>query len=66
MQVEKRFEVKTKLVGMLSDEAKEERILNRVISVNVHGWDMGADQRHADILIEQMNLKMQKESAPLG
>ena len=60
MQLEKRFEIKTKLVGMMSDEAKEERILNRVIRVNAHGWEMEADQRHADILIEQMNLKNAK------
>ena len=60
MQLEKRFEIKTKLVGMRSDEAKEERILNRIIRVTAHGWEMEADQRHADILIEQMNLRNAK------
>ena len=56
-QLKKRFEIKTKLVGMGSGEVREDRILNRVIRVTNQAWELEADQRHADIIIEQLNLK---------
>ena len=56
-KLEGRFEIKTKMVGLGEDEVREERILNRVIRVTEDGWEMEADQRHADIIIERMNLK---------
>ena len=59
-QLETRFSIKTKIVGLRDDEEKEERILNRVIRVTSQVWEMEADQRHADILVEQMNLKEAK------
>ena len=59
-QLETRFSIKTKILGLREDEVKEERILNRVIRVTSQGWEMEADQRHADIMIEQLNLKEAK------
>ena len=56
-KLEGRFEIKTKMVGLRADEVREERILNRVIRVTGKGWEMEADQRHADIIIHRMNLK---------
>ena len=50
-QLETRFSIKTKIVGLRDDEEKEERILNRVIRVTSQGWEMEADQRHADIIV---------------
>ena len=56
-KLESRFEVKSKIVGHAKDEVREERILNRVIRATDQGWEMEADQRHADIIVDQLNLK---------
>ena len=58
--MEKRFEIKTKIVGMSENESQEERILNRVLRVTESGWELEADQRHADILVRQLNLENAK------
>lgn len=50
-------ELKFQIVGSGSDEVKEERILNRVLRVTESGWESEADQRHADILVDQLNFK---------
>jgi hypothetical protein len=55
-----RFEIKTTLLGDGVDEAKEGRVLNRVIRVTKDGWEMEADQRHAEMLIQQMDLEKAK------
>ena len=54
--LEKRFEIKTKVVGMGHKEAREERVLNRVLRVTEEGWEYEADQRHAELIVEGMNL----------
>ena len=50
-----RFEIKTTTVGSneKNGEAKEARILNRVIRVTDQGWEYEADQRHADLIIQE-------------
>ena len=49
-----RFEIKTTTVGPNADgEVKEARTLNRVIRVTDHGWEYEADQRHADLIIQE-------------
>ena len=65
-QLETRFSIKTKIVGLREDEVKEERILNRVIRVTTQGWEMEANKRHVDILIEQLNFKEAKGVSSLG
>ena len=37
-------------------EDREARVLNRIIRVTPEGWEYEPDQRHADILIQAMNL----------
>lgn len=58
--LEKRFDIKTKIIGSGDGEAKEERILNRVIRVSRDGWELEADQRHADIIVQKLNLVQAK------
>ena len=50
-----RFEIKTTTVGpnVQDGEVKEARILNRVIRVIAQGWEYEADQRHADLIIQE-------------
>jgi len=55
-KLEENFEIKTKVIGNGDKEQSEERILNRVIRVTAGGWEYEADQRHADIIIDALNL----------
>ena len=56
-QLQRRFDIKSKVVGMGPNDVREERILNRVIRVGTEGWELEADQRHADVIIDRMNLQ---------
>ena len=40
-------------MGLKEGESREERILNRVIRVTEKGWEYEADQRHADLIIQE-------------
>ena len=35
---------------------REDTVLNRTIRATEQGWEYEADQRHADILVKEMNL----------
>ena len=49
--------MKSKIIGDGVGEVTEYRILNRIIKITKNGWELEADQRHVDIMVEQMNLK---------
>ena len=53
---EGRFEIKTKTVGKKEEEGevKETRILNRIVRVTKDGWEYEVEQRHADLIIQEM------------
>ena len=51
------FGIKTKKVGLGPDEVQEERVLNCVIRVTENGWEMEADQRHVDIVVQELGLQ---------
>ena len=55
-KLEGRFDIKTKIIGQGEGEDREARVLNRIIRVTPDGWEYEPDQRHADILIQAMNL----------
>ena len=50
-----RFEIKTSVVGLHPEdgELSETRILNRIIRVTDKRWEYEADQRHADLIIQE-------------
>ena len=52
-----RFEVKCQMVGGGMEEVREARILNRIIRWTREGWEYEADQRHADLILQDLNLK---------
>ena len=56
-QLESRFEIKTQVIGSGEGEQKEGRVLNRIIRVTEDGWEYEADQRHVDILIDELGLR---------
>ena len=54
-KLKERFEMKTKVVGAREEEGevKEARILNRIIRRTSKGWEYEADQRHADLIVQE-------------
>ena len=52
-KLSQRFEIKAKVMGLKEGESREERILSRVIRVIREGWEYEADQRHADLFIQE-------------
>lgn len=59
--LEKRFKIKTQLVGTGGgEETKEARVLNRVLRVTEHGWEFEPDPRHTDMLIAGLGLQEAK------
>ena len=54
-------------MGLKEGESREERILNRVIRVTKEGWEYEADQRHADLFIQEVGAsKLSALSHPGG
>ena len=54
------FEVKTKIVGHAPHLEKEAKILNRVVRVTSAGWELEADQRHVELVVEALELENSK------
>ena len=51
-----RFDLKTTMVGLGKGEAREGRVLNRIISVGENGWSYEADQRHGELIVDMLGL----------
>ena len=64
-KLEATFEIKTDLIGLDDNELKTEgKILNRLIRVDSEGWQLEADPRHAELLVEE--LQVDKELSTPG
>ena len=50
------YEIKTTRVGHGQKASKEGQILNRVVRATDKGYEMEADPRHAELIIEQLDL----------
>ena len=57
--------MKTQILGHSGREGvlREAKILNRVIRATQQGWEYECDQRHVEIILEQLGLT---EAKPLG
>ena len=65
--LEKRFEVKKNLIGLGGGEEKKGcRVLNRVVRVSEQGWEYEPDQRHAELIIEELGLAEAKAVSTPG
>ena len=56
----KEFKIKTEILGPDEGEVKELRILNRVVRWEEDGLEREADQRHAELIISQLDLSNAK------
>ena len=59
-KLESRFEIKTSVIGTGVGEVQEARVLNRILRITSNGWEYEPDQRHADMIVEQLGLKEAK------
>lgn len=56
--LQRRFEVKTKVIGSGGEgESRDGRILNRIIRTGEDGFELEPDQRHAVLIIRDLNLQ---------
>ena len=55
-ELEKRFELKTQLLGHRQGLVNEGKILNRIVRATKDGWEYEADQRHGEYIIQAMGL----------
>ena len=55
--LEKRFEIKTAVIGTGRGEQSEGRILNKIVRVTDEGWEYEPDQRHADMIVNSLGLQ---------
>ena len=51
-----KFETKTKIIALESDDEEATRVLNRVIAFTDQGVEYEADQRHAESIAKDMNV----------
>ena len=55
-QLRTKFDVKTEFLGPGESHAKQVRVLNRVLTWEAEGLTYESDQRHAEIIIQAMNV----------
>ena len=65
-QLAARFEIKTQMIGHDAEFKQEGKILNRVVRATPRGFEMEADQRHAELIIETLELEDNKGVATAG
>ena len=65
-ELRRRFEIKTCVVSSSKEDLAETKILNRIIRVTPHGWELEADPRHAELIIEDMGLQNAKSVVTPG
>ena len=56
-QLVRTFEIQPKVIGLGTEEVPEEGIVQRCIQIMSEVWKTEADKRHADIIIENLNLQ---------
>ena len=77
-KLESRFEIKTQLLGaegvvmhartITTPETvqQEGRVLNRVVRWTNDGWEVEPDQRHADLIVQEMGMQEAKPASTPG
>ena len=53
----KAYEIQTQKLGMGKDYQQEGTVLNRLIRCTGAGWEVEADPRHAELVVEQLGIE---------
>ena len=56
MELEKAYEIQTQKLGPYSGLDKEGKVLNRIVRCTSGGWELEADPRHAELVVEQLGV----------
>ena len=56
-QLEARFDIKTQLIGHDKDSTQKRKLLNRVIHTTSQGFEIEADPRNAELIVESLNIQ---------
>lgn len=59
-ELAKVYAIKTKVIGHASNLPSEGRVLNRVLRATDEGWELEADQRHAELVQEALGVDQGK------
>ena len=59
-ELTKAYEIKTQKIGMSDGYKAEGKALNRVLRCTRDSWEMKADPRHAELVVEQLGLQEDK------
>ena len=65
-QIEKKYELKTQVLGPSKTDKQEVRVLNRIISWKDNGIHYEADPRHVEIVLKELGLENSKEVCSPG
>ena len=65
-ELSKAYEIKTQRLGLGPDLQQEGKVLNRILRATEAGWEVEADPRHAELVIEQLGLNSEKAAATPG
>jgi hypothetical protein len=62
----KKYEIKTQRIGHGKGKSAEGQVLNRVVRRTSAGFELEADLRHAELIVEQLGLQDAKDVSPPG
>ena len=65
-ELAKAYEIQSQKLGMSKDFHQEGKVLNRIIRCTDSGWEVEADPRHAELVVEQLGLADEKGCATPG
>ena len=60
------YEIKTERLGLDDKLLREGKVLNRILRVTELGWEVEADPRHAELVIEQLGPSQEKPAITQG
>ena len=63
-QLAKADEIQTQTLGMGKGDQHEGQVLNRFIRCTEAGWEVEADPRHAELVVEQLGIEGKVSALP--
>ena len=59
-KLEEAYEIKTQKISEAKGANREGKVLNRILRCDEEGWQIEADPRHAELIVEQLGLQNDK------
>ena len=63
-ELAKAYEIQTQKLGMRKEYQQEGQVLNRLVRCIDAGWEIEADPRHAEFVVEQLGIEDKGVSTP--